>query len=253
MLEENRQKLQKLGHYNTAMLWYGGEWYWGIDRLHYLVDRLRSLGVSKGEGTPPRIAALELFYSLRSPYSWLALGRIYDIADAFGIDLHIRPVLPMVMRGMAVPRAKLLYIATDTAREAARRNVPFGKFADPVGAGVERCMAVLYYAFGEKRAREFLFAAGEAIWAKGIDVATDKGLRKVTAKAGLFWPDARKAADEDGWRSHAEDNRVAMMDAGSWGVPTMRIGDFVTWGQDRDWLLVRHLEELCDSGEGILV
>ena len=47
--------------------------------------------------------------------------------------------------------------------------------------------------------------------------------------------------------------RESMMGSGLWGVPTMRMGEFVVWGQDRDWLLVRHLEELCDPGDGIIV
>ena len=275
MLAANRARLEKLGHYNTAMLHYGGEWYWGVDRLHYLVARLASLGLLRRESTPPKIAsiaaatqlslpvrppaaakelpAFELFYSFRSPYSWLALSRMLAIADAFGLRVKIRPVMPMVMRGMQVPKSKLLYIAADASREARRNNVPFGKMADPVGAGVERCMAVYEYAVSQNRAREFLLAAGEAIWAKGIDVANDAGLRKVTAKAGLFWPEAKAALDDDEWRMKAEANRADMMNSGSWGVPTIRIGDFVTWGQDRDWLVARHLEELCDTGEGILI
>ena len=105
----------------------------------------------------------------------------------------------------------------------------------------------------QNRARDFLLAAGEAIWAKGIDVATDNGLRKVTGKAGLFWPEARAALDNEEWRMKVEANRADMMLSGSWGVPTIRIGDFVTWGQDRDWLIARHLEDLCDTGEGILI
>jgi len=44
-----------------------------------------------------------------------------------------------------------------------------------------------------------------------------------------------------------------MMDSGCWGVPAVRMGDFILWGQDRDWMLVRHIEELCDTGDGILV
>jgi len=44
-----------------------------------------------------------------------------------------------------------------------------------------------------------------------------------------------------------------MMDSGSWGVPTLRMGDFWAWGQDRDWMLVRHIEDLCDTGDGIIV
>ncbi|MDJ0904549.1 MAG: DsbA family protein [Woeseiaceae bacterium] len=275
LLAANQQRLVDLGHYNSAMLHYAGEWYWGVDRLPYLVDRLDELGTRRPDrqgaklasirqamqvslpvrppGAAADLPALELFYSFRSPYSYLALSRVFGIADAFGLRLEVRPVLPMVMRGMQVPRAKLSYIVFDTAREARRLGVPYGKFADPVGAGVERCLAVYYYAQQERRERDFLLHAGEAIWARGIDVATDEGMRKVTARCGLFWPEVLAAMEDEGWREKVEDNRAAMFDAGCWGVPTLRHGDFTTWGQDRLWLLERHLEELCDSGEGILV
>lgn len=95
--------------------------------------------------------------------------------------------------------------------------------------------------------------ATEAIWARGIDVASDHGMRQVTGKTGLFWPDVKAAMDSDDWRSTSKANRDSMMASGSWGVPTIRMGDYCVWGQDRDWLLVRHIEELCDSGEGILI
>ncbi len=274
LLEQNRRRLRKLGHYNTATLHYGGEWYWGVDRLHHLIARLDELGVARQPGLAPRIASvrqvmqaslpisppaaarnlppLEVFYSLRSPYSWLALERIIAIADAFGMQLEFRPVLPMVMRGMQVPSAKLRYIAFDAQREAAVRGVPFGRIADPLGAGLERCMAVWQYAIGEKRERDFLYNVGEAIWSKGIDLASDEGLRKVSARAGLFWPKVKAALESEAWQDLANENRESMMASGAWGVPTFRIGDWVTWGQDRDWLVVRHLEELCDGGDGII-
>ena len=94
---------------------------------------------------------------------------------------------------------------------------------------------------------------GGAIVARGIELATDKGMRKVTARTGLFWPDVKMVMQDEAWREIAEENREAMMASGCWGVPTMRLGDAVFWGQDRSWLLVRHIEELCDSGDGILV
>jgi 2-hydroxychromene-2-carboxylate isomerase len=270
------QKLQEyLGHYNTAMLHYAGEWFWGVDRLHYLLDRLDELGVAKSD-TPDHLLAsikqtmkislpvkppaaardlppIEYFHSFRSPYSYIGLQQTYAIADAFGIELKLRPVLPMVMRGMKVPRPKLLYIVQDTLREAGRRGVPFGKIADPVGRGAERCLAVFQYAESERRAREFLVNAGVAIWAEAIDIATDEGMRKVTGRTGLFWPDIEAVMQADDWREPTEANREAMMESGSWGVPTVRMGEFILWGQDRDWLLVRHIEELCDTGDGILV
>ncbi len=275
LLALNQQRLIDLGHYDSASLYYEGEWYRGVERLGYLTDRLDALAARK-EGTssamlasirqvmqvslpvaPPSAAKelppLEFFFSFRSPYSYLLLKRVYAIADSFGLELKIRPVLPMLMRGMRIPRSKMMYLGNDASREARRLKLPFGKFSDPLGKGTERCLAVFFYALGEKRERDFLINAGEAIWANGVDVSTDKGMRTVTGRTGLFWPDALAAMARDDWRKTAEANRESMMDSGSWGVPTMRLGDFVVWGQDRDWLLVRHIEELCDTGDGILV
>jgi len=275
LLAENQQRLLDLGHYNSAMLHYGGEWYWGVDRLSYLTERLESLGVRKQGASTARLASirqamqfalpiappsaaqelppLELFFSFRSPYSYLCLERVFRIADAFRLRLKLRPVLPMVMRGMQVPREKMANIATDTSREARRLGVPYGEFADPIGAGVERCLAVFYYAESEKREREFALQAGQAIWSRATEVASDAGMREVAGQCGLFWPDVLAAMEDDAWRTKVEENREAMFDSGCWGVPTMRLGDFVVWGQDRDWLLVRHIEELCDTGEGIII
>jgi 2-hydroxychromene-2-carboxylate isomerase len=275
VISDSQRLLEKLGHYNTAMLHYAGEWFWGVDRLHYLLDRLNELGAVSSSAPDPLLASIEqtmrislpikppsaakelppieFFHSFRSPYSYVALEQTFAIADAFGIELKVRPVLPMVMRGMQVPQAKLLYIVRDTFREAIRRNVPFGNFADPIGSGIERCLAVFRYAESEHRERDFLLNAGRAIWAEATDVATDPGMRKVTGRSGLFWPEAKAAMQGDDWREEVEGNRESMMDSGSWGVPTTRMGDFVVWGQDRDWLLVRHIEELCDTGDGILV
>ena len=275
LLARNQRRLVDLGHYNAATVHYAGEWYWGVDRLHYLTDRLDGLGARREEAASPQLAGirqamqvslpitppgatrelppLEFFYSFRSPYSFLSVQRTFDIADAFGLDLRIRPVLPMLMRGLKVPKTKLEYIVKDTSREARRLGIPYGKFADPLGKGVERCMAVFEYAQSQKRERDFLLNAGEAIWARGVDVASDKGMRKVTGRTGLFWPDVLAAMQGDSWRAAAEENCESMMASGCWGVPALRLGDFIVWGQDRDWILVRHIEELCDTGDGILV
>lgn len=275
MLARNQERLSSYGHYATATLFYAGEWYRGTDRLHYLGERLRELGL-KRDGvsaakltslqqithmslpvSPPAAARdlppLEFFFSYRSPYSYLALQRGFDLADAFGLKLVVRPVLPMMMRGVPVPRTKLRYIAADAMREAERLELPFGKFADPLGVGVERCLAVHAYALSENKEREFMSNAAAAIWSQGIDLANDRGLRKVSARTGLFWPEVSAATKQDDWRKAAEENRELMMQIGCWGVPTFKLGDFVVWGQDRLWLLTRHIEEQCDSGDGILI
>jgi 2-hydroxychromene-2-carboxylate isomerase len=274
MIAASQRLLAKLGHYNSAMLNYGGEWYWGIDRLHYLTGRLEGLGAVRSAGrsthiasirqvmhidfpvTPPAAARelppIELFYSFRSPYSQICLHRICKLADAYGIDLVLRPVLPLMMRNVTLPPPKIRYIIRDAMREAETYGVPFGNSMDPMGSGVNRCHAVFAYADTEKRGREFLLNASEMIWNGRIDAATDSGLRKITARTGLFWPEAKQALESDDWRETEAENRQLMMSMGSWGVPTICMGDYTVWGQDRLWLLARHIEELCDSGDGIL-
>ncbi len=275
LVTQNQQLLRKLGHYNTATMHYAGEWYWGVDRLHYLTSRLDELGLNRwpeqnaelaslGQartlslpaavpGATENLPALEMFYSFRSPYSYVALQRTFDIADAFGLKLEVRPVLPMVMRGMAVPKKKLLYIAKDACREAERLSIPFGKMFDPVGRGAERCIAAFYYAKTQGRERDFLLAAGNAIWAEGIDVAEDEGMEHVAERSGLFWPEVKGAMTLNDWRSTAEENRKSMTEAGVWGVPSFIIGETALWGQDRDWLLARMIEDMCHAGDGIMV
>src|SRR6202000_2087417 len=96
-------------------------------------------------GPPPAVAqaaVIECWFSFRSPYSWIAFPRVRALARHHGAELRLRYILPMVMRGLPVPRVKARYIMFDTNREAGRVGVPFGTIVDPVGAGAERALAV---------------------------------------------------------------------------------------------------------------
>lgn len=240
------------GHYLTGTLHYGGTWYWGPDRLDYLRERLlHRQGGHVSESTdwrqfrllppPPHLQAkpLQFFFSFRSPYSYLAVSRVLLLAQHYGLDLHIRPVLPMVMRGLAVPAAKRFYILKDAAREARRLGIPFGHICDPVGAGVSRCMAVWPLAEKAGRLEAFVQQASTAIWSRGVCVASDAGLRSVVTAAGLDWAEVREVLADDSWIECARANRDEMMAAGSWGVPTFRLDGVTLWGQDRLPLLER--------------
>ena len=274
LIAQNQLLLRKLGHYNSAMMLYGGEWYWGVDRLHHLLTRLDALGANRGREPSESLASLkqamqlnlpaavpkkaaglpplEMFHTFRSPYSYLALQRAKKIADAFGLKLVIRPILPMVMRGLSVPKQKLRYIVFDANREAELLGLPFGNIADSLGSGVERCMAAFLYAKEQGKERDFAIAAGIGIFGGAIDVSSDDGMRKVTEKAGLFWPDVVAAMEKDDWKVAAEQNLEDMTESGVWGVPSFRVGNAVMWGQDRHWLLARSIEDMCRSGDGFL-
>lgn len=254
-LAEGGARREKLGHYLGGMLHYEGEWYWGVDRVHYLERRLRSLGAQKA-GAPedflfvqpdspsadaraPEGAAKEVhFYlSFRSPYTYIVAERVRALAQAYGAELKLRFVLPMVMRGLPVPRMKGYYITTDVAREARRMGIPFGKIADPVGAPVERGYAILPMAMEEGVGFEFCQSFLQGVWAEGIDAGSDPGLKTIVERAGLDWGKARALIGGDHWRAEAEANRAEMMDLGIWGVPSFRVGDVATWGQDRMWII----------------
>jgi 2-hydroxychromene-2-carboxylate isomerase len=264
-LSEGTALRERTGHYLGATFHYGGEWYWGVDRLNLLEARLEGLGLRRqGQPTAPIVArpdpsrepapsatgrlVLEYFPSLRSPYTAIAMRRVLELPKRLPVDLALRPVLPMVMRGLPVPRAKQLYIALDTKREAELAGEPFGRMCDPVGRPVERAFSLFPWARERGRAGELLQAFTDAAFAEGIDTGTDAGLRRVVERAGLSWAEARTHVDvDDQWREELELNRQTMFASGLWGVPSFRIlGDdgqptFCTWGQDRIWLVEQEL------------
>lgn len=243
-----------LGHYLGGMFHFEGEWFWGVDRLGWLERRLADRGLDREAGTPPMAPALEptlspplglapaptieLWFSFRSPYSWLVLPRIRQLAQAYGAKLELRPILPMVMRGLAVPRVKTLYIALDCKREAERLGLSFGRIVDPVGAGAERALAVLHHALDHGLGEDFAELGLKAAFADGIALAEDAGLYAVARRAGLTDAQTTAALADDSWRDRVEINRAALLDAGLWGAPSFRVsGREAHWGQDRLWML----------------
>ena len=249
---------EKLGHYLGGMLYYGGEWYWGLDRLHFLEDRLMKMGLRhSGNGTKfiyeqPNVpvgsgktgAELHWYASFRSPYTAIVADRVKVLADAYGADLKVRMVLPMVMRGLPVPKSKRTYIPLDTAREARRLQIPYGRIFDPVGKPVERGYSLLPWARDQGKDYDFSHAFLTCVWSEGTDPGSDSGMRKVVERAGLDWNEAKHIVGNDEWRAEAEANREEMMERGIWGVPSFRVGDIITWGQDRLWVIERALQKL---------
>ena len=258
IVSDTRRK--KLGHYLGGTLFYGGEWYWGLDRLHYLESRLTQLGArkegaggpiyeppSKAMGSGDTGAELHWYVSFRSPYTAIVRDRVKTLAEAYGAELKIHMVLPMVMRGLPVNPAKKKYIPFDTAREARRLGVAFGKIMDPVGKPVERGYSLLPWAREQGKDYEFVNAFLTSVWSEGVDAGSDSGMRKIVERAGLDWTEAKDVIDNDDWRDEAEANRAEMMNRGIWGVPSFRVGETITWGQDRLWVIEHALQKLTDT------
>jgi 2-hydroxychromene-2-carboxylate isomerase len=250
-------ELRKAGHYQGGMIQYGGTWYWGIDRLPYLEAELaRDLGKDVANVVSPRPEAdrgplqlsdkplsCEMWFSFRSPYSYLALEQIQGVLAPYSIPLVLRQVAPMVVRGLPLPSVKRLYIVRDAKREADRLGIPFGELVDPLGAGVDNCLAVQHWANQRGAADGIAFArsAMRGIWAEARDPSEYVDLRHLVERAGLPWEEARASIGDKAAATAAHENATDLDGAGMWGVPSFRLGEFVAWGQDRLPLLADRL------------
>lgn len=254
-----------LKHYSGAMFYYEGEWYWGVDRLYHLEQRLHALGADRNPDTPKIMPkqevsvgklrdngslTLELFGSVRSPYTAIVFERVLALAETTGVTLNVRPILPMVMRGVSATREKGIYIFTDAAREARASNVPYGDFYDPIGEPARRCYSLYPWACSQGKGNALLSSFLSAAFAQGINTNNDRGLRQVVENAGLDWASAKQIVGQDGWQEILEDNRLAMYDSGLWGAPSFKLLDadknvvLALWGQDRLWLFEREIQNL---------
>ena len=262
-LNAGSARLKKLGHYSGAMFYYAGEWYWGVDRLFYLEQRLRDLGAYRGQGNAfiaprPKIdvtgidardLTLDFYPSLNSPYTSIIYDKVIALKDACGIQFRHRPVLPMVMRGLPATRAKGAYIMFDAKREAENLGVPFGPVITAIGAPVRRAYSLLPWAMSQNKDEALMSALLKCAFSRGIALHTDDGIRRGVEAAGLNWRDAKKIMDNDDWKPMIERYQCDMVDGlGLWGVPSFRLcgtdgePDLAVWGQDRLWLIAAEIE-----------
>lgn len=271
-LQAGTARRRELKHYNSAMFYYEGEWYWGVDRLYHLESRLWSLEAVTDNSLPPfaprpgiptkfgesaQNLTLEFYVSLRSPYTAIAWDPTIKMARDSGINLIVKPVLPMVMRGVPATREKKIYIATDVAREARALNVEYGNFYDPIGEPVLRGYSLYMWALEHNKGNDLLGAFLKAAFAKGINCNKLQGIQHVVNAAGLDWEEAQKHLNDDNWQELLEQNRLSMYEFGSWGVPSYRLLDengkevLSVWGQDRLWLVAKRIEELSQNMTGM--
>ena len=271
-IEEGNALRTRWRHYSGGMFFYGGEWYWGVDRLYLLERRLTRYGAQRSgtddairfdrppldPGTVPNDGRLllEIYPSLRSPYTAVIFDESIELARRVGIPVELRPVMPMVMRGVPAPAAKGLYIMSDALREAEHIGVPFGDMYDPIGEPVLRGFSLWPFARDAGRGAEYLSSFLRAAFAEGRKTGDDAGLRFVVERAGLDWKAAREHLDSDAWRGELETNRQTMYEElGLWGVPSYRLLDaeertlLSVWGQDRLWLVAAEIRRRLGAAD----
>ena len=262
-LDAGSARLKELKHYSGATFYYGGEWYWGVDRLFHLEQRLRDLGVCRVPDRPfiaprPEIDVsgvdashlrLDFYPSLNSPYTSIIYDRTIAMKKACGVQFHQKPVLPMIMRGVAITMAKGRYIMFDTKREADFAGVPYGKMVTPIGEPTRQAYSLLAWAKAQGKDEALMSSLLRHPFAMGVGLHTRSGMARAVEAAGLDWNEAKDIIGNDDWKPVVERNQEEMVEGmGLWGVPSYRLSgpdgepDLAVWGQDRLWLVAAEIK-----------
>lgn len=206
----------------------------------------------------------DLFFSFRSPYSYLAVGRYRAMAEEYDLAIALRTVLPIAIRDPSIlftgsPNVGR-YIFIDAARSAQMLGIPYRwPRPDPVVQNlatreiaaeqphIHRLCRMGQAA--ERRGKGLVFAdeVSRVIWSGTVDDwHLGDHIAEACARAGLDFAELEGEAAADAAALDAEiaANQSALEAAGHWGVPTLVFQGEPFFGQDRiamaQWRMEQH-------------
>ena len=206
--------------------------------------------------------SVDLFFSFRSPYSYLALPKTLKMVADYDVTVNLRPVYPLAVR---VPgffkRANpqfARYSVLDSSRVAKHENIPF-RFPrpDPILQDmttldvaenqpyIHRLTRLGAAAQLEGRSLAFTDAISRVLW-DGSVKGWNEGdhLARAATAAGFEFAamDAAIEADPDRYEQVIVENEKAHAASGHWGVPTFVFENEPFFGQDRIDLLIWRMQ-----------
>ena len=206
--------------------------------------------------------SIDVFWSFRSPYSYLATGRLVALQSDFGLEVNVRPVLPIAVRTPEFfERVNPLfpsYLVRDVMRLGEFLEIPIRwPRPDPVVMNPDRTypleqpyihrltrLGVAAAAQGQGLA--FLDEVSKVIWDGSVEGWHEGShLAEAAARAGLDLMELDRTieGDPDYFVRAIEENQQALEAAGHWGVPTMVFNGEPFFGQDRIDLLIWRLQQ----------
>lgn len=194
----------------------------------------------------------DIFWSFRSPYSYLAIGRYRAMAEDYDLQLNLRPVYPLAIREPNFFERNhpnwLRYTFLDMMRVSAFHGIPFGPpRPDPIVQNVKtrEIAADQPYIFrltrlGQAAARRgqslaFCHEVAKLIWGGAENWHEGDHLKGAADRAGLDLEelDAEALAEATALDAEIAANQAALEDSGHWGVPTLVFNGEPFFGQDR--------------------
>ena len=206
---------------------------------------------------------VDVFWSFRSPYSYLATKRLRGLQDKWEARIRPRPVYPIAIRTpdffANAPDQWVGYLLKDIFRLSQYLERPIGQLQpDPVVMDmatreiasdqphIHRLtrLGILACEAGDEAGWAFMDEVSSVIWS-GQPWTTGTILADAAARAGLDLValDAREQAETDRLEAEIDINQAAQTAGGHWGVPLMVFEDEPFFGQDRIDLLEWRLEQ----------
>ena len=204
----------------------------------------------------------DLYWSFRSPYSYLAIGRYREMTEIFDLEIALRPVYPLAIRQPDFFERNhpnwLGYTLRDVARLSQFLGVPIAPpRPDPIVQDIatRRIAADQPYIFrlvrlGQAAARrgrslEFCDEVARLIWGGTQNWHEGEHLAGAAARAGLDLDelDAEAVAEAEALDAEVAANQAALEAAGHWGVPTLVFQGEPFFGQDRIALAQWRMEQ----------
>jgi 2-hydroxychromene-2-carboxylate isomerase len=204
----------------------------------------------------------ELYWSFRSPYSYLLLPRVRELVARYRVRTEVRIVRPLAVRTPELfTEGNPLwapYVIRDATRTAEYLGLPFrwparpdpvvmeaGRFAEQQ-PHITRLSRLGTAAVEAGRGLEFIAEVSWTLFSGEVD-GWDRGehLARAAARAGLDLRTLENSAAAQGQRLDLviEENERAQAQAGHWGVPLMVFQGEPFFGQDRLDVLIWRLRQ----------
>jgi len=209
--------------------------------------------------------SIDVFWSFRSPWSYLATGRLRAMQDTYDLNVVFRAVYPIAIRTpdffLQVNPMWPPYLARDSIRVAEMLEIPYQwPKPDPVkqyrgddGRArtaeqqpyIHRLTRLGILAAEQGRGIEFADEISRVIWGGTVNWHEGEHLALATERAGLSLSELDQAvlAEEGRLEGAIEANQAAHAAVGHWGVPTCSFEGEPFFGQDRIDLLLWRLRQ----------
>ena len=208
---------------------------------------------------------IDLYFSYRSPYSYLILPRMLKLKEEYDIEINFKVVYPIAIRMPEWFEGKNIFTyfffkMIDMRRQAKKLGVPFTTKLkpDPIRQNIMtgKISSHQPYIFdichlGQMAqmkgvGMEFAFEVSSLIFGGVENWNTDENLSEAAKKVGLDLNQLKESVrvHEEEIIGQIKQNQVDQLNAGHHGVPLTVIGDKYFFGQDQFDKIMETLLEL---------